>query len=288
MTGRMSTNAVAPSPKGKGAATNDIDSIMPLLFATIGNPPINFKNMSAMDTEGRSASALEHKFRKWRQKGREIAEANPNHAGTMATTAGTTPTKRPSAKKNGNEKGKAKQADIGEEEGEADESVEEAGIKKEEDMDMGNDEMTPSATNGSNGINKRAASKDIEVGDEDGETPTKKAKVTKKGTAAVVKKQGPKARESLESVGDEEDEAQTPKKAKPKRKPAAKGRGKASTIKVEEEPKPVKKWKAEAMAAASELALKEGKGADHGLNGVDGEGEEDGLAEMEFQLEDEV
>lgn len=150
--------------------------------------------------------------------------------------------------------------------------------------------MTPPATNGPTGNKKRAASKDTDAGDEGEETLAKKPKVTKKGTATLVKKRGAKARESLGSVGDEEDEAETPSKPKPKRKPAAKGRGKAAAA-TEEEPKPMKKWKAEALAAAGKL--KEEDGADHGLVGedvVNGNGaiaeEEDGRVEIEFAIEE--
>jgi len=133
-TSKNMSTIITPSPKGKGAATNDADSIMPLLFATIGNPSISFPKMAAMDAEGRSASALEHKFRKWRQKGREIAEANPDHAGEMGKAA--TPKKRaPAAKKNANANGKtkAKQADVGDEEDKTVDYAEAVDITKEEE-----------------------------------------------------------------------------------------------------------------------------------------------------------
>ena len=136
----MSTEA---NPKGKGgrapaSANNDADSIMPLLFATIGNPAISFKKMAAMDELGRTESSLEHKFRKWRQKGREIAAKNPENAGTLGTTsaAATTPKKpRAPAKKgdNGKGKGPAKQAHVRDEE---DEINDEAGVIKQEPDEM--------------------------------------------------------------------------------------------------------------------------------------------------------
>lgn len=98
----------APSPRGKPAAATDVDSIMPLLFATIGNPSISFKKMAAMDPENRTESSLEHKFRKWRQKGREIAEKNPEHAGSFGAD---TPKKSrgSTAKSGGNGKAGKKQ-----------------------------------------------------------------------------------------------------------------------------------------------------------------------------------
>lgn len=136
----MSTEA---SPKGKGGrapanANNDADSIMPLLFATIGNPAISFKKMAAMDELGRTESSLEHKFRKWRQKGREIAAENPENAGNLGTaTAGAASSqkRRASAKKgaSGGGKGSVKQACVGDEEDEIDE---EAGAVKQEPDEM--------------------------------------------------------------------------------------------------------------------------------------------------------
>ena len=115
----MSSAANLKSKGGKAPANanNDEDSIMPLLFATIGNPSISFKKMAAMDELGRSESSLEHKFRKWRQKGREIAAKNPAHAGSPNTSnVGGITTKKPSAaaKKgtNGNGKGSIKHAGV--------------------------------------------------------------------------------------------------------------------------------------------------------------------------------
>lgn len=98
----------APSPRGKPAAATDVDSIMPLLFATIGNPSISFKKMAAMDPENRTESSLEHKFRKWRQVGREIAEKNPEHAGSFTAATPKKP-RAPAAKSGANGKAGKKQ-----------------------------------------------------------------------------------------------------------------------------------------------------------------------------------
>ena len=136
----MSTEA---SPKGKGGrapanAHNHADDIMPLLFATIGNPAISFKKMAAMDELGRTESSLEHKFRKWRQKGREIAAKHPGNAGTLDTaSAGAPATKKPRtpAKKEANLKGEGpvEQANVGDEKDEIDA---EAGVVKQEPEEM--------------------------------------------------------------------------------------------------------------------------------------------------------
>lgn len=43
--------------------------------------------MSEMDPQGRTASALEHKFRKWRQAGKQILETYPVEAGGPSNTS---------------------------------------------------------------------------------------------------------------------------------------------------------------------------------------------------------
>ena len=127
----MSPEANSKSKGGKANANanNDADSIMPLLFATIGNPAISFKEMAAMDELGRTESSLEHRFRKWRQKGREIAAKNSAHAGALRTSnaaAATTKKPRISAKKgaDGSSKGPIEQAGVEDEEDEEGETNE--------------------------------------------------------------------------------------------------------------------------------------------------------------------
>ena len=122
----------SPKSKGARAPTNstDANSIIPLLLATIGNPTISFKKMAAMDELGRTESSFEHKFRKWREKGREIAAQNPEHFGTQESAgAGAAASKGPRAlSKNavsGKGKAPAKQVDVGDKnEDEVDEKAE--------------------------------------------------------------------------------------------------------------------------------------------------------------------
>ena len=125
----MSDTTNTAAKGGKKAASTDADGIMPVLFATIGNPPINFKKMAAMDEEGRTASSLEHKFRKWRQQGREIAEKYPEHAGPVSN-AGSKRGGGP-AKKETSGKGKSKQVDVGDEEDDANEEAGGVEVKQE-------------------------------------------------------------------------------------------------------------------------------------------------------------
>ncbi|KAG8530802.1 uncharacterized protein KY384_004159 [Bacidia gigantensis] len=63
--------------KRERGAPPDLDAIIPLLFAAHGDWVPNYKTMALLDKEKHTASALEHKFRKWRQTGREIAAQHP-------------------------------------------------------------------------------------------------------------------------------------------------------------------------------------------------------------------
>lgn len=68
----------------------DIDNVVPLLLAALGNPAINYKTMEAMDELSRTEYAWQHRFRVWKAKAKEIAEKNPDHAPPMTGT----PTKK--------------------------------------------------------------------------------------------------------------------------------------------------------------------------------------------------
>lgn len=189
----MSTEAY---PKGKGGkatanASNDADSIVPLLLATIGNPAISFKKMAAMDELGRTESSIEHRFRKWRQKGREIAAQNPAHTGILgASSAGAAVTKKPCApaKKGANDGGNGliEQDDIKNEELGTDEMVSPTtayslGIANRVQGGIEGEMLHPSArreSTATNSTKKRAASlQAARTEQEAGDIPTKKAKV---------------------------------------------------------------------------------------------------------------
>ena len=58
---------------------------MPLFFAAHADVIPNYKKMAEMDDQGRTAFALEHKFRAWRHQGRAILEAKDTESpGTAA------------------------------------------------------------------------------------------------------------------------------------------------------------------------------------------------------------
>ena len=228
------SNNTSPS-KGRGSTgVTEVNSIMPLLFATLGNPSINFKKMAAMDTEGRSDSALEHKFRRWRHEGRAILENHPEHAGKMDGGGSKKPRAAPS-KKGANGKGKAKQADVGDEEDAVDEEAgafataqEEDGAvsrmmtsikhcrKAEKSQAVTNPESSPTpakkarAKRGTKATAevpvraKKRGSQDMTADADDEETPVKKPRVNKKGTAKVVKKSAVKEEEKPSENEEEE------------------------------------------------------------------------------------
>lgn len=305
--------ATAASPKGKGRkvaanVNDDANSIMPLLFATIGNPKISFKKMAAMDELGRTESSLEHKFRKWRQKGREIAAENPENAGAPDTAsagaaAGAAATKKPRAatKKGASAsdrgKGVVKQAVIGDEK---DETEEEAAAIKQEPEEMvisrtawsfqmtyrlqggiSSDIDKPSSkgkATANQGTKRRAASQKAEHVD-GGETLAKKAKVAKKGIARVVKKPNTKTysgSEDEDSVNEDEEEAPTKRKVNGKGSVAAAcGKGKAAA-----KPTGPAMGKAGMVPKGGQILIHEDENAD--VDMTRGYGHHDGMTDMRF------
>ena len=189
----MSTEAYRKGKGGKAPATasNDADTLVPLLLATIGNPAISFKKMAAMDELGRTESSIEHRFRKWRQKGREIAAQDPAHTGSLGTSsAGAAVTKKPCvpAKKGANDGGKGliKQDGIGNEELGTDEIVNSTtayslGMANRLQGGIEGEMLHPCARGESaatNSTKKRAASlQAARTEQEAGDVPIKKAKV---------------------------------------------------------------------------------------------------------------
>lgn len=130
---------------------------------------------------------------------------------------------------------------------------------------------------------KRSVSKDAET--EVGENPFKKAKVTKKGTAKVVRKTAARAREvdddGTGSAQEEMVEAAAPK-AKGRAKAASKSKAAANTGK-----KPtVSKPKSDVVAEHGPIAL---NGADEAMDSeIHAEEDDgmDGMIPMKFEQED--
>jgi hypothetical protein len=76
----MATTPSSAKPTGRGRTSNTAsvgvapnDDIIPLILAAHDFTP-NYRAMAALDDQHRTVPALEHKFRKWRAKAREISE----------------------------------------------------------------------------------------------------------------------------------------------------------------------------------------------------------------------
>lgn len=59
------------------AAAND--EMIPLILATNTGVVLNYKAMSGMDPQNRTASSLEHRFRKWKARARELVLESVNN-----------------------------------------------------------------------------------------------------------------------------------------------------------------------------------------------------------------
>lgn len=123
----MSSEA-SPSSK-RGAVSNEIDAILPLLFAAHPDWIPNYRKMASMDSQRRySHSALEHKFRKWRQTARRIVAAHPEGA-TSADVVGEIAKPKTKRAPKASQGVKDKQAGAGD--GEDDEEAGGIAVKKE-------------------------------------------------------------------------------------------------------------------------------------------------------------
>ncbi|KAI4211252.1 MAG: hypothetical protein LQ351_005936 [Letrouitia transgressa] len=73
----------------KGSAISSLDDVMPLFFAAHPTVVPKYKVMAALDPKERTESSFEHRFRKWRQEGRTLVEANGGPEAVLALS-GTT------------------------------------------------------------------------------------------------------------------------------------------------------------------------------------------------------
>lgn len=92
-----------PTTPTKSAAnqTAGSDEIIALYLAAHGHPVINYKQMAAMDLQNRTASAFEHKFRKWRARAKELSEEHENSDKVVDTEVKDNGEKEDNAKRNG-------------------------------------------------------------------------------------------------------------------------------------------------------------------------------------------
>ena len=79
----MSANASPAAKKGGNENTKyDIDSVLPVLLASLGNPTIDYKAMAAMDELERTEFAWQHRFRRWKVQAKDILAAHGDEAGS--------------------------------------------------------------------------------------------------------------------------------------------------------------------------------------------------------------
>ncbi|KAL9611795.1 MAG: hypothetical protein Q9167_003563 [Letrouitia subvulpina] len=72
----------------KGSAISSLDDVMPLFFAAHPNIVPKYKIMAALDPKKRTESSFEHRFRKWRQEGRALVQANGGPEAVIALGGG--------------------------------------------------------------------------------------------------------------------------------------------------------------------------------------------------------
>lgn len=102
--------------KAAKSPANQHEDLIPLLIASIpGRVTLNFKRMKELDPHGRTASSLEHKFRKYKAAAKEILDADggkPTEGGT--SSAKITPTPTPTKKRKTKGEGVKGESDNGE------------------------------------------------------------------------------------------------------------------------------------------------------------------------------
>ena len=92
----MAPAETSPNKKGNADSTKyDIDNVIPVLLASLGNAPVNYKTIAAMDDLGRTEYAWQHRFRRWKSLAKDILDAHPG----LVTAAATAAPKRSPAKK---------------------------------------------------------------------------------------------------------------------------------------------------------------------------------------------
>ena len=96
------TDASPPKRGGASDTKYDIDNVVPVLLAALGNPAVNYKAMAAVDNLQRTEFAWQHRFRRWKSVANDLLAANPDVAGVATVaTAKRTPAKNARTVKGG-------------------------------------------------------------------------------------------------------------------------------------------------------------------------------------------
>lgn len=254
--------AISLSNTGSPSASNPNDDVIPILLAANPGLTLNYKKMAALDPQQRTNFSWEHKFRKWRASAKDIADGTAKANDESSKDAGETgdpatetamddaPIKKPKAGK----KAPAKKQAVSQV---ASQAASQAATK--DDLASDKQALPIRPTTARKGPVKATASGESSVKngelDNDGEddtmakanvskkrdettqdtineSPPKKARTEKKGTARVVKKKAIKPSEAEEEISENEDiDSEKTVKPKPKPKPRAEKKGTAKVVK---------------------------------------------------------
>lgn len=243
---------------GAKSPNNQHEDLIPLLIATIpGRITLNFKRMKELDPHGRTASSLEHKFRKYKAAAKEILDAaggKKTEDGSSSAKMIVTPTKK---RKTKGEEVKG-EPDSGEKTPTKKRRVVKRDLKnanaagaKEENLDDEADRVNESAEEETGA---RASDEETEDARLDAAVAKKRKPVAskprprKKGLAIVLKKEQVFVSETESDDEEEEDSVKPTAQPKPLKKGLARIVKKEATFlsetegkaKQEEEEEPIK------------------------------------------------
>ncbi|MCJ1470836.1 hypothetical protein MMC07_009483 [Pseudocyphellaria aurata] len=246
-------NTTSPSMPNPATVNDDI---IPVLIAANPGLILNYKQMTALDPHHRTNSSWEHKFRKWRARAKEIADGTAEVKGESSKDAGGTAAIRTSPddgeaapiKKKRATKTKPKLGtDMVAEKQATPNATTEDGANDNQDLPLRpttarkGPAKDPSLGEGSSANNGDDVNIDAEdttakantgkkrdetTQDDINESPRKKARAEKKGTARVVKKKAIKPTEEV--VSEEDSDSEKTVKAKGKGRKGA-GAAKSAT-----------------------------------------------------------
>ncbi|MCJ1426965.1 hypothetical protein MMC29_004868 [Sticta canariensis] len=262
-----SSNAGSPSASNRAAIGDDI---IPLLLAVNPGIVLNYRQMAALDPRHRTYSSWEHKFRKWKARAKEIAEGAAKANGESSKAAGdmednTTAEPAVALKRKTTSRLESQASNDGDDAPIKKSKKAPAKVKQAAPINAINDDNasdkqalpirpTTARKEPTNvpTVGQESSAKNGEVLDIDGEdaaaktntskkrdeatqdvineSPTKKVRANKKGTARVVKKNPKKPTETEEEISEDED-IENEDIVKPKAKARAEKKGTVRAMK---------------------------------------------------------
>lgn len=211
-------------------AAGDVEESVILLIAANPGITFNYKEIAALDLQGRTFYSWEHRFRKWRASAKELAEEAAKDNGEKEDNGDDAPIKK--AKK---ARAKVKQVApinvINDDNGCDKQAPRKAAANATTD-DQGSNVKEEDVSNGEAAVAKVNSGKKRQEATEDAVdgSPTKRARASKKGTARVVKKSSKKPTEIDEEVPEDIDSDEI---AKQKGKERSGGKTEEAVVKDE-------------------------------------------------------